>query len=42
MDSDYKRYEGYTGEVRALRRDSINTKDIYLRFRGGILYEVSL
>ena len=42
MDSDYKRYEGYTGEVRALRRDGINTKDIYLRFRGGILYEVSL
>lgn len=42
MDSNYKRYEGYTGEVRALRRDAINTKDIYLRFRGGILYEVSL
>ena len=42
MDSDYKRYEGYTGEVRALRREAINTKDIYLRFRGGILYEVSL
>lgn len=42
IDSNYKRYEGYTGEVRALRRDAINTKDIYLRFRGGILYDVSL
>lgn len=42
IDSDYKRYEGYTGEVRALRRIGVNTKDIYLRFRGGILYQVDL